>query len=67
MPATFPGRFYVNSGDWVQHCSWAEFSSDRVRVLRLARTAPGAGADVLFESTYPSGTDRDAVLERGAG
>jgi UDP-2,3-diacylglucosamine hydrolase len=62
-----PGRFYVNSGDWVQHCSWAEFSPDGVRVLRLAGTGPEAGADVLFEATYRSGTDRDAVLERGAG
>jgi len=62
-----PGRFYVNSGDWVQHCSWAEFEADRVRVLGLADTGPNPAVDVLYEAAYPSGTDRHAVLERGAG
>jgi UDP-2,3-diacylglucosamine hydrolase len=61
-----PGRFYVNSGDWVQHCSWAEYERDRVRVLRLADTGPSPRAEVIFEAVYPSGTDRNAVLERGA-
>lgn len=63
-----PGRFYVNSGDWVQHCSWAEFTTDRVRVLRLADAGAGQSVDLLFEASYPSsGTDGNAVLERGAG
>ena len=62
-----PGRFYVNSGDWVQHCSWAEFSPHGVRVLQLAGTGPVSDTNVLFEAVYPSGADRDAVLERGAG
>ena len=62
-----PGRFYVNSGDWVQHCSWAEFEPDRVRVLRLADAGSDPATDVLYEAHYPSGPDRNAVLEGGPG
>jgi UDP-2,3-diacylglucosamine hydrolase len=62
-----PGRHYVNSGDWVQHCSWAEFESERVRVLRLADTGPPLTTEVMFEADYSSGPDRNAVLEGGAG
>jgi UDP-2,3-diacylglucosamine hydrolase len=62
-----PGRYYVNSGDWVQHCSWAEFEPGRLRVLRLADTGPNPEPEVLFEVLSPSGTHRDAVLEGSTG
>ncbi|MCL7928032.1 MAG: UDP-2,3-diacylglucosamine diphosphatase [marine benthic group bacterium] len=62
-----PGRFYVNSGDWVQHCSWAEFSPDGVRVLGLAGSGSDDATEVLYEVVYPSGPDRNAVLEGGSG
>jgi UDP-2,3-diacylglucosamine hydrolase len=62
-----PGRFYVNSGDWVQHRTWAEFESERVRVFKLAGSGSRASAEVLFEARYGSGPDGNAVLKRGSG
>jgi UDP-2,3-diacylglucosamine hydrolase len=29
-----PGRLYLNSGDWVGHCTWAEIDPERARLLR---------------------------------
>ena len=52
-----PGRFYLNSGDWVQHCSWAEVDSDRMRVLRLPESGAGSEPEMLYEISVPSRTD----------
>jgi len=27
-----PGRFYLNSGDWLHHCTWAEVSRDGIEL-----------------------------------
>lgn len=32
-----PGRHYLNTGDWLHHCTWAEVSSDSVRLNRWSR------------------------------
>lgn len=29
-----PGRFYLNSGDWIHHCTWAEVSPESVTLNR---------------------------------
>ena len=29
-----PGRFYLNAGDWVHHCSWGEVTEDEVHLKR---------------------------------
>jgi len=29
-----PGRYYLNSGDWLHHCSWAEVSKDHIKLNR---------------------------------
>ncbi len=49
-----PGRFYLNPGDWVQHCSWAEVEPDRMRVLRLSESGSGSPTEVLFDVTFPA-------------
>ena len=49
-----PGRFYLNPGDWVQHCSWAEVESDRMRVLQLPESRSGGPAEVMFDVTFPA-------------
>jgi len=49
-----PGRFYLNPGDWVQHCSWAEVEPDRMRVLRTPEPGSGSDSDVLFEVAFPN-------------
>jgi len=49
-----PGRFYLNPGDWVQHCSWAEVEPDRMRVLRLPEPKSGSTPEVLYEVAFPS-------------
>jgi UDP-2,3-diacylglucosamine pyrophosphatase LpxH len=28
------GRFYLNSGDWLHHCTWAEVSRDGIELNR---------------------------------
>ncbi len=48
-----PGRFYLNPGDWVQHCSWAEVEPDRMRVLRLSESGSESPTEVLFDVTFP--------------
>jgi UDP-2,3-diacylglucosamine hydrolase len=30
-----PGRWYLNTGDWVRHCSWGEVDARGVRLRRL--------------------------------
>lgn len=32
-----PGRYYLNTGDWVRHCTWAEVSRSGVRLNRWNR------------------------------
>ena len=49
-----PGRFYLNPGDWVQHCSWAEVEPDRMRVLRLPEAGSGSQTEVMFEVAFPA-------------
>jgi UDP-2,3-diacylglucosamine hydrolase len=49
-----PGRFYLNPGDWVQHCSWAEVEPDRMRVLRLAEPGFGSPTEVMFDVAFPA-------------
>ena len=49
-----PGRFYLNPGDWVQHCSWAEVEPDRMRVLRLSETGSESPTEVLFDVAFPA-------------
>ena len=29
-----PGRHYVNTGDWIRHCTWASVSPDGVELHR---------------------------------
>jgi len=29
-----PGRFYLNAGDWLHHCTWAEVSTDHIQLNR---------------------------------
>lgn len=29
-----PGRFYLNAGDWLHHCTWAEVSGGRIELNR---------------------------------
>lgn len=29
-----PGRFYLNAGDWIHHCTWGEISPEAVRLNR---------------------------------
>jgi UDP-2,3-diacylglucosamine hydrolase len=31
---TSPGRYYLNAGDWVHHCTWAEVSTDHIQLNR---------------------------------
>ncbi len=49
------GRIYVNSGDWVRHCTWAEIEPTRVRLLRAPPARPGGAAEVLAEVPAPAG------------
>jgi UDP-2,3-diacylglucosamine hydrolase len=49
-----PGRFYLNPGDWVQHCSWAEVEPERMRVLRLPETGVSDAPELLFDIAFPS-------------
>jgi UDP-2,3-diacylglucosamine hydrolase len=61
-----PGRFYLNPGDWVQHCSWAEIEPDRMRVLRLPEPGSVNQIDVMFEiafATPPGSTSRVSAAE----
>jgi UDP-2,3-diacylglucosamine hydrolase len=48
-----PGRFYLNPGDWVQHCSWAEIEPARMRVLRLPEPKSVSTPEVLSEVAFP--------------
>jgi UDP-2,3-diacylglucosamine hydrolase len=50
-----PGRIYVNSGDWVQHCTWAEIERDRVRLLRHPPGRTDAEPELLSEIPSPAG------------
>jgi UDP-2,3-diacylglucosamine hydrolase len=54
-----PGQFYLNPGDWVQHCSWAEVEPNRMRVLRLSESGSGSPTEVLFDVTFPPPPGRD--------
>lgn len=29
-----PGRYYLNTGDWLSHCTWGEVTADEVRLNR---------------------------------
>ena len=57
-----PGRFYLNSGDWVQHCSWAEVEANRMRVLRLPEPG-GGGPELVSEVSLSSPPDRKPELD----
>lgn len=58
-----PGRFYLNSGDWVQHCSWAEVEANRMRVLRLPGPDVGSTPEVLYDIAFPSPPDRESETD----
>ncbi len=47
------GRYYLNPGDWVQHCSWAEVDPEGMRVLQLRDPKSRNGPNVLFEAAFP--------------
>lgn len=65
-----PGRIYVNSGDWVQHCTWAEIDAERVRLLSCPPGDPGAEPEILVEIAGPAadgGARRRAAPPGGQG
>jgi len=53
------GRVYVNAGDWVRHCTWAEIEPTRTRLLRLPADRPGGMPEVVAEVPAPPGRSRD--------
>ncbi|MDT8436998.1 MAG: UDP-2,3-diacylglucosamine diphosphatase [Gemmatimonadota bacterium] len=60
-----PGRAYVNPGDWVHHCTWAEVEPDAVRVMRW----DGGRGTVLHELQGPGparGPDRPDARDGAA-
>lgn len=61
------GRIYVNSGDWVQHCTWAEIDPVRVRLLRLRPERPDDAPEVVAEIETPGrdGTGHPAPAGQG--
>ena len=38
----FPGRFYLNAGDWIHHCSYAVVSEDAIELVTDACASPSA-------------------------
>ncbi len=50
-----PGRIYLNSGDWVQHCTWAEIEIGGARLLRARGGTRNGDVETVAELVAPPG------------
>jgi UDP-2,3-diacylglucosamine hydrolase len=54
-----PGRYYLNSGDWLQHCTWIELDEGREPMMMAWR----GGSPRPFDASAPSGAPEGAEAE----